>query len=188
MDWFRLRHTLGLCMKSTGFKRADYIREKKLFRHVGEHCMFMFRKLPLYGDLISVGNNVFFASNVSLVTHDVTHKMLNKYDPALKLSEYIGCIEIGDNVFVGANTTILYNSRIPSNTIIGANSFVNKVLKEGGVYAGSPVRYICSMEEFLNKRVGYSVNVKRKKSQLSEATIEEAWKRFDELNEKKSGE
>ena len=83
--------------------------------------MFMFRKLPLYGDLISVGNNVFFASNVSLVTHDVTHKMLNRYDPTLKLSEYIGCIEIGDNVFVGANTTILYNSRIPSNTIIGAN-------------------------------------------------------------------
>ncbi|MBR1433471.1 acyltransferase, partial [Ruminococcus sp.] len=188
MDWFRLKHTICLCMQSTGFKRADYIRKKKLFRHVGDHCMFMFRKLPLYGDLISIGNNVFFASNVSLVTHDVTHKMLNCYDPDLKLTEYIGCIDIGDNVFVGANTTILYNSRIPSNTIIGANSFVNKKLMDGGVYAGSPVRYICSMEEFLNKRKKYTLQVKRKKSQLSEATIDEAWKQFNALKEKNSGE
>ena len=69
--------------------------------------MFMFRKLPLYSELISVGNNVHFASNVTLVTHDVTHVMLNRSDPSLKLSEYVGCIEIGDNVFIGANTTIL---------------------------------------------------------------------------------
>ncbi|MBR5897308.1 MAG: acyltransferase [Lachnospiraceae bacterium] len=138
-------------MKSTGFKRADYIREKKLFRHVGEHCMFMFRKLPLYGDLISVGNNVFFASNVSLVTHDVTHKMLNKYDPALKLSEYIGCIEIGDNVFVGLKSIILPNVHIGSNVVIGAGSVVAKNIPDNSVAVGNPAKVICTCDEYILK-------------------------------------
>lgn len=178
MDWFRLRHTLMLYTKSTGFKRADYIREHKLFKNVGKHCMFMFRKLPLYGELISIGNNVHIASNVSFVTHDVTHNMLNYCDSALKLSEYIGCIEIGDNVFIGANSTILYNSKIPSNTIIGANSFVNKKLINGGVYAGTPARYICSIEDFLKKRADFTLTVTKEKSRLSPKTIDEAWKQF----------
>lgn len=181
MDWFRLKHTLMLYTKSTGFKRADYIREHQLFHHVGKHCMFMFRKLPLYGELISIGDNVHIASNVSLITHDVTHNMLNYCDPSLKLSEYAGCIEIGDNVFIGANSTILYNSKIPSNTIIGANSFVNKKLKNGGVYAGTPAKYICSIEDFLKKRSSFSLKITKNKTRLTQSTINEAWKYFSEI-------
>jgi acetyltransferase-like isoleucine patch superfamily enzyme len=178
MDWFRLRHTIALHLKSNGFQRADYVREHGLFRHVGAHCMFMFRKLPLYGELISVGDNVHFASNVSLITHDVTHNMLNRRDSSAKMSEYAGCIEIGNNVFVGANSTILYNSRIPSDTIIGANSLVNKPLDRSGVWAGTPVRYICSLEDFLKKRAGYQLKIKKNKTRLSQQTVEEAWKSF----------
>lgn len=178
MDWYRLRHTIGLHLQSTGFKRANYIKKYKLFHHVGDNCMFMFRKLPLYGDLISVGNNVHFASNVSLVTHDVTHNMLNRKDKSLNLSEYVGCIEIGDNVFVGANTTILYNSKIPSDTIIGANSLINRPLKSGGVWAGIPAKYICSVEEFLNKRSDYTLQIKKNKTRLTQQTVDEAWDFF----------
>lgn len=149
-----------------------------MFHHVGENCMFMFRKLPLYADLISVGNNVHIASNVSFITHDVTHNMLNYRNGTKEFKEFAGCIEIGDNVFVGANTTILYNSKIPSDTIIGANSFVNKALKSGGVYAGVPARYICSIDEFINKRAEYSLQIRKDKTRLSKETIDEAWKQF----------
>ena len=178
MDWFRLKHTIGLYLQKTGFQRADYIKKNGLFHHVGDNCMFMFRKLPLYADLISVGDNVHLASNVSFVTHDVTHNMLNRRANTRDFKEYIGCIEVGDNVFVGANTTILYNSKIPSDTIIGANSFVNKILPRGGVYAGSPVKYICSIEDFINKRAGYSLLIKKTKTRLSKDTIDEAWRKF----------
>ena len=181
MDFFRLWHTLRLHMIMTGSGRANYIRDHKLFHHVGDRCMFMFRKLPLYSELISVGNNVHFASNVTLVTHDVTHVMLNRSDPSLKLSEYVVCIEIGDNVFIGANTTILYNVKIPSNTIIGANSLVNKPLKQGGVYAGIPARYICSVEDFLKKRAGYTLKIQKNKSRLTPETVKDAWKLFHGL-------
>lgn len=178
MDWFRLYHTFQLCLKRTGRERAEYIRKHGLFHSVGENCMFMFRKLPLYSELISVGNNVHLASNVSFITHDVTHNMLNHRGGAGAFSEYIGCIEIGDNVFVGANTTILYNSRIPSDTIIGANSLVRKTLDKGGVYAGIPARYICSIEEFIGKRTEYSLKIRKNKSRLSQETVDEAWKQF----------
>ena len=88
--------------------------------------MFMFRKVPLYPKLISVGDNVHIATNVLFVTHDVTHNMLNEKVGKKKYQEFIGCIEIGSNVLIGANTIIMYNSKIPSDTIIGANSLVNK--------------------------------------------------------------
>ena len=178
MDWFRLYHSFRLCLIRTGSGRANYIREHGLFHSVGENCMFMFRKLPLYPELISVGNNVHIASNVSFITHDVTHNMLNHRGGAGKFKEYIGCIEIGDNVFVGANTTILYNSGVPSDTIIGANSLVRKTLDQGGVYAGIPARYICSIDDFIGKRAEYSLKIRKNKSRLSTDTIDEAWKQF----------
>ncbi len=183
MDWFRIRHSLRLLMLSTGMKRAEYVRSHGLFHHVGEHCMFMFRKLPLYSDLISVGDNVHLAANVTFFTHDVTHSMLNYRAGTKEFKEYIGCIEIGDNVFIGANTTILYDSKIPSNTIIGANSLVNKVLTREGVYAGIPVRYICSLDEFISKRKGYSIALHKSHHRLTPETVSEAWKVFHEKAE-----
>lgn len=186
MDWFRLKHTVALYLIYSGTKRANYIKKHHLFHHVGDKCMFTFRKLPLYGDLISVGNNVRFASNVLLVTHDAIHNMLNNMDPTLKLPEYTGCIEMGDNVFVGANTTILYNSYIPSDTIIGAGSLVNRRLTSGGVWAGVPVRYICSIEEFLAKRGRDYLKIEKNGHRLSEKTIQAAWDAYHAQTETKS--
>ena len=40
--------------------------------------------------------------------------------------EYLGCIDIKDNVFVGANITILLNATIGSDTIVAAGTLVNK--------------------------------------------------------------
>lgn len=46
-------------------------------------------------------------------------------------------VRIQDNVFIGANTTILKGADIGENVIIGANSLVNKKLDDNGVYAGN---------------------------------------------------
>ena len=73
------------------------------------------------------------------------------------------------------------NVKIPSNTIIGANSLVNKPLKQGGVYAGIPARYICSVEDFLKKRAGYTLKIQKNKSRLTPETVKDAWKLFHGL-------
>lgn len=74
---------------------------------------------------------------MTFLTHDVAHMMINRMYGKKVAKEKVGCIEIGDNVFVGSNTTILYNVKIGSNVIIGAGSLVNKdvpdnVIMEGG--------------------------------------------------------
>ena len=190
MDWYRIKHTIGMYLSFSGSKRAEYIRKHKVFAECGENNMFMFRKIPLYPKLIKVHNNVWIASNVTFITHDVIHKMLNNKERSADFQEKIGCIEIEDNVFVGANTTILYNVRICANTIIGAGSLVNKSISEsGGVWAGVPVRYICSIEEYEKKlRQQEKITVVRKKAGLAECTVEECWKQFETNNSIKGEE
>ena len=183
MDWYRLRHTLGLHLCLTADKRADYIRKHNLFYHMGNDCMTMFRKVPLYPKLISIGNNVWLASGITFVPHDVIHMMINNLNKENTLSENLGCIDIRDNVFIGANTTILPDVSIGPNAIIAAGTLVNKSI-ENGVYGGVPVKYICSIEDFVNKRKREKKPVVEHggKGGLSDKTIADYWEYFRNNN------
>ena len=94
--------------------------------------------------LISIGNNVTFAPRVHVLAHDASTKKIMGYTK-------IGLVDIGDNVFVGANSTILPNVKIGKNSIIGANSLVSKNVPENVVVAGNPARVICSIDDYKNK-------------------------------------
>ena len=178
MDWYRLKHSVAMTLIYDTQKRADYIKSHNLFYHMGNNCMVMFRKLPLYSKLISFQDNVWIASNVTFITHDVIHRMLNNKFNTKRFTENIGCIDIRENVFIGANTIILPNVKIGPNTIVGAGSLVNKDLSEG-VYAGIPCRYICGLEEFISKK--RKIVIEFEKNRLSEKTIEECWERFKNM-------
>lgn len=181
MDWFRIRHTIGLCLKGSGQARANYIRKHDLFRSVGKHCMFMPRKIPLYPKLISFGNNVWVASDVLLVPHDAIHHMLNYCVKDGDFQENVGCIDIKDNVFIGSNSTILPDVTIGPNTIIAAGSLVNKSIPGNGVYGGVPCKYICSFDEFIKKRASLpKVELKKMKGGLTPDSVEGVWRRFQE--------
>ena len=150
----RLLQTLRLYTILTSTKRTKYLKDNCVFGGIGENCNIMSRKVPLYAKLIKLGNNVRLASDVTFVTHDVTHVMLNAH-PAFagkRFSEKVGCIEIQDNVFVGAGTTILYGVRIGTNVIVGAGSLVNKDVPSNCVVGGVPAKIISSFEEYINKR------------------------------------
>ena len=62
-----------------------------------------------------------------------------------------GRITICDNVYIGSSCTILRGVTIGENTVVGACSLVNKSLESNSVYAGVPVKRICSIEEFEHK-------------------------------------
>ena len=126
MDWYRIKHTIRMCFIGSGTGRAKYLKKHNVFFNMGDGCMTMFRKIPLYPKLISFGDNVWIASNVSFLTHDVIHQMINQREERALLKEHVGCIKIKDNVFIGANTTILSDTIIGPNAIIGAGSLVNK--------------------------------------------------------------
>ena len=182
MDWFRLRHTIKLCMTRSAIGRAKYIREHNIFHHMGKNCMVMFRKIPLYPQLISIGDNVWIASNVTFATHDVIHQMLNNCVEDYEFQENIGCIDIKDNVFVGANTVILSNVKIGSNTVIAAESYVNKDIEGNGVWGGVPARFICTIESFIEKRKkAETIPILKDKETLSEETVRACWERYERL-------
>lgn len=62
-----------------------------------------------------------------------------------------GNIDIGDNVFFGANSTILYDVKIGDNVIIGAGSLVNKDIPGGSVAAGVPAKVIGQFDDYRKK-------------------------------------
>ena len=157
MNWYRFKHTIRLCLTRNAMKRAEYIRKKNLFKHVGNNCMVMLRKLPLYSELISIGDNVWIASGVNFLTHDVTHHMLNyKFKDAKMFKEIVGCIKIDSNVFIGSGVSIMNNVHIGGNCIIGTGSIVTKSISGDGVYAGVPAKKISTFEEYLANRLEYS--------------------------------
>lgn len=99
---------------------------------------------PTHCFLIEIGDHVTMSIRVTLLAHDASTKKILGYTK-------IGQIHIGNNVFIGANTTVLPNVRIGDNCIIGANSVVTKSLPENTVAAGNPARVICSVEEYKAK-------------------------------------
>lgn len=74
----RLWQTIRLWSMRSSNSRVAYLKRKNIFGLIEDNVTIMDRKVPLYAKLIRIHNNVRIASNVSFVTHDVTHLMLNK--------------------------------------------------------------------------------------------------------------
>lgn len=121
--------------------------------------------------LIEIGNNVQITRGVTILTHGYDWSVLKQTHNEIIGSA--GKVKIGDNVFIGVNTTILKGVTIGDNVIIGANSLINKDVPAYSVVAGNPARIITDIESYYNKR---------KKAQLNEAIelIQDYYKRFNE--------
>ncbi len=101
--------------------------------------------------MISFGNNDHVASGVTFVNHDITALMFRYMENNSSIQERKGEIIIGDNVFIGSNSTVLYDVTIGSNVIIGAGSLVNKSIPSGSVAAGVPCRVIGKFDDYKDK-------------------------------------
>ncbi len=179
----RLRQTLKLYTILTSTGRTKYLKDNNIFGAIGENCNVMNRTVPLYAKLVKLGNNVRLASKVTFVTHDVSHVMLNA-NPTLegeKFGEKIGCIEIKDNVFVGAGTSILYGVQIGSNVIIGAGSLVNKDIPSNSVVAGVPAKVIGTFDDYIARRRNegsYPSELAPHDETISDEAAEWCWNEF----------
>lgn len=133
----RLWHSLRISLMLSSGKRVGYLRRHDVFGHIGKDSIWRDRLVPLYADRIFLGDNVRCGSKVHFITHDVIHDMLNHQEENdFHFKEYIGDIHIGNNVFIGSNSTILGGANIGSNVIIGAGSLVNKDIPSNSVVGG----------------------------------------------------
>lgn len=100
--------------------------------------------------MLSIGDNVNITLGVHILNHDYSWSVLKaKYNTVLG---GVGKVSIGNNVFIGVNSTILMNTEIGDNVIIGAGSVVHGRIPSNCVVAGNPAKIICSLEEYFTKR------------------------------------
>ena len=139
----RLWHSFRISLMLSSGKRVEYLRKHKIFGDIGKNSIWRDRLIPLYSEKIFLGENVRCGSKVFFITHDVIHSMLNnRKNNDFEFEEKIGEIHIGDNVFIGSNTTILYDVNIGSNVIVGAGSLVNKDIPSDSISSN------CSYDPF----------------------------------------
>lgn len=101
--------------------------------------------------LIKIGNDVMITGPVTILTHDYSVSVINKISGG-KLYGKQQPVTIGDNVFIGWGTTILSGTTIGSNVIIGAGAVVSGNIEDNYVYAGNPLKKICTISEYLERR------------------------------------
>lgn len=145
--WLLLR----IFLRGGGYSRAKYLKKKGYFKAQGEHCYLQPWNFGTEPHMISFGNNVHVASSVSFINHDVSVFMLRHMEPETEFKARTGEITIGDNVFIGAGTILLYGAHIGSNVVIGAGSIVVKDIPDNVVAVGSPCRPIGSFNDWKEK-------------------------------------
>ena len=87
-------------------------------------------------------------------THDILNDMLSRKlgkKPGEVLAEYnMGTIEIFNNVAIGSDTTILFNTKIGPNAIVAAGSVVTKDVPEGVIVGGNPAKVIGYVDDLID--------------------------------------
>jgi acetyltransferase-like isoleucine patch superfamily enzyme len=161
--------------------RLRFLRKHQVFASLGEHIHWQPRKYPTDGDRIRIGNNVAVATGVEFFMHDIINHVLSGLPGGGNFDVYRGVAEIGNNVFIGAGTKILYNLKIGDNVIIAAGSVVTSDIPSGSIVGGVPAKVIGKFEDVIIKRKEYSERVK---GMTYSEKIEMLWKDFDTRNKK----
>jgi acetyltransferase-like isoleucine patch superfamily enzyme len=122
---------------------------RKMGVKIGNNCLLFNSGFGTEPYLISIGNHCGIAAGVDFITHDggtFVFRENRKF-----LGSKFGPIKIHDNSLIGINSIILPNVEIGPNSVVGAGSVVTKNVLANSVYAGNPAKYICSIEEYLDK-------------------------------------
>lgn len=124
---------------------------KYLGVNLGSNVKFYAMKPSMFSTepwLITIGDDCFITANCQFVTHDGGTLILRKEVHDLEIT---APITIGNDVYIGINTTILPGTKIGNRCIIGACSLVRGEFPDNSVIAGVPARVIKSVDEYLEQ-------------------------------------
>ena len=108
------------------------------FFKVGNHSRFFPFCWIEPGEGVEIGNNVGIGGHTLIFTHGVWPDFIDGGPIAY------GPVKIEDNVWLPWRVFIMPNVTIGKNTIIGADSTVNKTIPENVIAAGSPAKIVKS--------------------------------------------
>ena len=87
---------------------------------------------------IKIGNHAIL-NRGNQIGHDTT---IGNYFTAMPGAIVSGNVVIGDNVYLGTNSTIIEKKQLSHNIIIGANGVVVKDIVSPGTYVGVPTKLL----------------------------------------------
>ncbi len=133
---------------------------EKYARHIGvtigENCLIDTRQWSSEPYLIYIGNNVQVTRDVSFFTHGgglVIRQLAPDYDS-------FGKIIVEDNAYRGAHSLIMPGVTIGSGALVAAGSVVTKSVPAGVVVGGNPAKYICTVDEYIQRNLKYNLHTK----------------------------
>ena len=111
--------------------------------HIGENFYSNHNLVILDPAKVEFGDNVFLGPNCGFYTagHPLDYKTRNKG------LEFAKPIKVGNNVWFGANVTVLPGVTIGDNTVIGAGSVVTKDIPSNVVAVGNPSKVLREIGE-----------------------------------------
>tara|TARA_B100001057_G_C22869807_1_gene958245 strand:- start:6156 stop:6773 length:618 start_codon:yes stop_codon:yes gene_type:complete len=129
------------CVSSSNPTKIVVWKDAKLI--IGENCGFSATAIACKSEII-IGNNVKIGSGSIL--HDSDHHSLNPESRKNTILDRKNTnhskLKIENNVFIGANCTILKGVTVGDSAVIGANSVVTKDIGPSEIWAGNPARFI----------------------------------------------
>lgn len=144
-------------IKKYKYWRANPITRAKMIKALGEPILGcnceIYPKVSFGSEpyLITIGDNVRVTNGVAFITHDGGLWVLRNTGQ-LKNADSFGRIEVGNNVHIGINATILPGVTIGDNVVIGVGSVVTKDIPSNSVAAGIPARVIETLDDYYNKK------------------------------------
>ena len=122
------------------------------FTTFGKNCYANFNLTVLDCCPVTIGDNVFIGSGVSIVTpvHPLLPTERNMYTNekgVLTDKEYAKPIVIGSNCWIASNVTVCGGVTIGEGCVIGAGSVVTRDIPDGVFAAGNPCKVIRKLTE-----------------------------------------
>lgn len=121
----------------------NWLYKKFLGMEIGEHTSFALMVMPdvMFPEKIKIGRNSVIGYNTTILAHEY---LIKEY----RLGEVI----IGDEVLIGANSTILPGVKIGDGAIVSAATLVHKDVPAGAFAGGNPMKIIYTAEQMVHRQ------------------------------------
>ena len=137
-----LRELFGTT-KDTFFIEQPFLCDYGYNIEVGEKFYSNHNLVILDANKVKFGDNVYIGPNCGFYTSGHPFEA----DDRNQGLEYSKPIEIGNNVWIGGNVSVLPGIKIGDNCIIGAGSIVTKDIPEDSLAVGNPCKVIKNIKE-----------------------------------------